>query len=59
MRKILMSVFSPSSREPSPSVSMIMHFLIFPSKGIYTILGHIHNPLVQALMVGPTSNPLF
>ena len=54
MRNILMSVFYPSSSEPSPSVSTIMQSLVPSAESILTISGHIQSPLVQALMVGPT-----
>lgn len=55
---ILLSWVSSSSVAPSPSVSMIRRVNGWPSS-VLVLMGdpHIHNPLVQALIVDPTPNP--
>jgi len=53
IKNIFVSVCSPYSKDPSPSVSITMYWMV-GSFGFWISSGQTHRPLVQALMVGPT-----
>ena len=58
-RSILWLYLSVSSGAPNPSLSSTKTSTSYPTCSAFKVYLHIHNPLVQELMVGDTLKVLF